>query len=72
MTQEMDLRDEELRIVRYDMSVRKNVAAVGDHATSEINRGSPYDQDADRTPDSVDGSCPTTEILTTEEKAWQN
>ena len=56
MMQEIDLRDKELRIVRYDVSVRKNAAAVRDHATSEFNRGSPYDQDADRTPDSGDGS----------------
>ena len=66
------MRDEKIRRVHYDMSLKKNIAPIWDCGTSDFNRESQYGQDRDRPPDSTDGNYPTNELLTTEGEAWQD
>ena len=48
------MRDEEIRRVQYDMSLKRNVAHIWDCGTSDFNRKSQYGQDTERPPDSID------------------
>ena len=65
------MRDEEIRRVQHDMSLKRNVAPVWDCGTSNFNRESQYGQDEDRPPDWTDGNNPINGLLTTEGEAWQ-
>ena len=64
------MQDEDIRRVQYDMSFKRNVAPIWDCGTSDFNRKSPYCQDRHRFLDSIDGSNPTKEFLTTEGDPW--
>ena len=66
------MRDEEIRAVQYDVSLKKNVAPIWDCGTSDFNRESQYGKNRDRPPDSTDGNNSTNELLTTEGEAWQD
>ena len=61
------LRDEEIRRVQHDMSVKKIVAPKREYGDSIFNCRSQYDQKLDRRLDSDDGNIPNNEILTPEE-----
>ena len=65
------MRDEEIRRVQYDMSLKKNVAPIWDCGTIGFNRESQYGQNRDRPPDWTDGNNPINELLTSEGEAWQ-
>ena len=66
------MRDEEIRRVQYDKSLKRNVAPIWDCGTSGFNRESQYGQNRDQPPDSTDGNNPTNELLATEGEAWQD
>ena len=66
------MQDEEIRQVQYDLSLKRNVAPIWDCRNSDFSRDSQHDQNRDRLPDSIDGSNPTNELLTTEGEAWQD
>ena len=66
------MRDEEIRQVQFDMSLKRNVAPIWDCGTSGFNRGSQYGQNRDRPSDWTDGNNPTNGLLTTEGEAWQD
>ena len=65
------MRDEEIRQVPYELSLKRNVAPIWDCGTSTFNRESQYGQNRDRPPDSIDGNNPTNELFTTAGEAWQ-
>ena len=66
------MRDEEIRRVQYDMSLKRKVAPIWDSGTSVFNHESQYSQNRDRPPDWIDGNNPTNGLLTTEGENWQN
>ena len=66
------MRDEEIRRVQYDMSLKRNVAPIWDCGTSGFNRESQYGQNRDQPSNSSDGNNPSNELLTTEGEAWQH
>ena len=66
------MRDEEIRRIQYDMSLKRNVAPIWDCGTSGFNREPQYGQNRDRPPNWTDGNNPTNGLLTTEGEAWQD
>ena len=62
------MRDEEIRRMQRDMSLKKNNAPIREYGTSDSNCRSQRDQNVDRIPDSDDVKIPTNKLLTTEEE----
>ena len=66
------MRDEEIRRVQYDISLKRNDAPIWDCGNSGFIRESQHGQNSDQPPDSTDGNNPTIDLLTTEGEDGSN
>ena len=62
------MRDEEIRRVQQDLSLKKNTAPTREYRTSDSNCRSQHDESVNRCPDSDDVNIPTNKLLTTKEE----
>ena len=62
------MRDEEIRRVQHDLSLKKNTAPTREYRTSDSNCRSQHDENLNRCPDSDDVNIPTNKLLTTKEE----
>ena len=67
-----EMRDEQIRKVRYEMSSTRNHVPTQDHGPNALDRSAQYDQNVDLSLDSDDGKNPTNEVQSTKEEARQD
>ena len=65
------MRDEEIRKVRYDISIKRNHVPNQNHGTSDVIRSPLRNQNVEQSLDSDDGNNPTIELHSTEKEAVQ-
>ena len=62
------MRDEEIRRVQHDISLKKNTAPIREYGTSDSNCRSQLNENVNRCPDPDDVNIPTNKLLTTKEE----
>ena len=62
------MRDEEIRRVPHDISLKRNTAPIREYGTSGSNSRSQHNENVNRCPDSDDVNIPTNKLFTTKEE----
>ena len=66
------IRDGEIRKIQYELSSKRSHAPNQNHGTNAVDRSGQYDQNVDRSSDSLDGNNPTNKLQPTKEETGQD